>query len=64
MRKAGKVLLVILAVLAVSGMVGWVAGPEAAGGALLMMAVGLEPSLVLAGAEIAPQRLKNTGTNY
>jgi len=51
-------------VLAISGMVGWVAGPEAAGGALLMMAVGLEPSLVLAGAEIAPQRLKNTGTNY
>ncbi|MFC7848645.1 hypothetical protein ACFUTU_09235 [Arthrobacter sp. NPDC057388] len=41
MRKARKVLLVILAVLAISGMVGWVAGPEAAGGALLMMAVGL-----------------------
>jgi hypothetical protein len=41
MRKAGKVLLVVLAVLVISGIVGWVAGPEAGGSALLMMAVGL-----------------------
>jgi hypothetical protein len=40
-RKAGNVLLIILAVLVISGIVGWLAGPEAGGSALLMMAVGL-----------------------
>lgn len=64
MRKAGKVLLVILAVLAISGIVGWVAGPEAAGGALLMMAAGLGAFFGAGWAEIAPQRLKNTDKNY
>jgi hypothetical protein len=41
MRRAGKVLLIVLAVIIISGTVGWVAGPEAGGSALLMMAVGL-----------------------
>jgi hypothetical protein len=41
MRKAGKVVLVILVVLVISGIVGWLAGPEAGGSALLMLAVGL-----------------------
>lgn len=41
MKRAGKVLLVVLAVISISGIVGWVAGPEAGGSALLMMAVAL-----------------------
>lgn len=41
MRKAVKVLLLILAVLAISAIVGWVAGPAAAGTALLMISIGL-----------------------
>jgi hypothetical protein len=41
MRKTGKVLLVILAVLTVSAAAGWIGGPEAGGTALLMLATGL-----------------------
>ena len=41
MRKAGKVLLVILAVLAISAVVGWIVGPEAGGTAMIMISVGL-----------------------
>lgn len=41
MRKAGKVLLVILVVLALSAVVYWIAGPEAGGTAMLMISIGL-----------------------
>lgn len=41
MRKAGKVLLVVLAVLLTSAAVGWIGGPEAGGTALLMLSIGL-----------------------
>lgn len=41
MRKAGKVLLVILAVLALSAVVYWIGGPEAGGTAMLMISIGV-----------------------
>jgi hypothetical protein len=41
MKKAGQVLLAVLLVLAVSAGVGWIAGPEAGGTALLMISIGL-----------------------
>jgi hypothetical protein len=41
MRKAGKVLLVILAVLAISAVAGWIGGPEAGTTAMIMISVGL-----------------------
>lgn len=41
MRKAFKVLLVILPVLAISAVVYWIAGPEAGGTAMLMISIGL-----------------------
>ena len=41
MKKAGKLLLVVLLVLAVSAGVGWIAGPEAGGTAMLMISIGL-----------------------
>jgi hypothetical protein len=41
MRKAAKVLFVILAVLALSAVAYWIAGPEAGGTAMLMISIGL-----------------------
>lgn len=41
MRKAGKVLLVILAVLALSAVVYWIGGPDAGGTAMLMISIGV-----------------------
>jgi hypothetical protein len=41
MRKAGKVLLVVLSVLIISAVAGWIGGPEAGGTALLMLSTGL-----------------------
>ncbi|MFC7848643.1 hypothetical protein ACFUTU_09225 [Arthrobacter sp. NPDC057388] len=41
MRKAGKVLLLVLAVLLISAIAGWIGGPEAGGTALLMLSIGL-----------------------
>ncbi|MDV8148432.1 hypothetical protein [Arthrobacter sp. B10-11] len=41
MRKAAKVLLLILAVLALSAVVYWIGGPEAGGTALLMISIGV-----------------------
>lgn len=41
MRTAGKVLLTILAVLAISAVAGWIGGLEAGGTALLMISIGL-----------------------
>jgi hypothetical protein len=41
MRKAGKVLLVILAVLIISAVAGWIGGPEAGTTAMIMISIGL-----------------------
>ena len=41
MREAGKFLLVVLAVLALSAVVSWIAGPEAGRTAMLMISIGL-----------------------
>ena len=60
MREAGKFLLVVLAVLALSAVVSWIAGPEAGGTAMLMISIGLAAYLLLDGAATTPQKSRGT----